>query len=170
MSSIAVSKTLEARQHDQQVAAAHQTLLHLQAAYKHAAAQPLAALTQRKPPARTMERHAQRILMAVPDYAQQVLDDPTWSALAAALTEAENAGHDPEQLLQHAARQRTLDDARSTARTLTWRIQRLAARRAPDDQAQAAQARTTATAGPAQPGRTAQIPSQPAHMAPARHR
>ncbi|MGK5548421.1 hypothetical protein ACSNOH_27380 [Streptomyces sp. URMC 127] len=54
-----------------------------------------------------------------------------WPAPAAALTEAENANHDPEYL-QHSARLRTLDDARSTAGTLTWRIQRLAARRSPE--------------------------------------
>ncbi|MEU3350967.1 relaxase/mobilization nuclease domain-containing protein [Streptomyces sp. NPDC037389] len=159
---LATARWHQARQHDQQVTAAHQALAHLQAAYQQAAAQPLATLAQSEPPARTMERHAQRILMAVPDYAQQVLDDPAWPALAAALTEAEKAGHDPEQLLQHAARQRTLDDARSTAGTLTWRIQRLAARRASGARARAAQARTTATARPAQPGH--------AHMAPARHR
>jgi hypothetical protein len=38
------------RQHDQQVTAAHQTLLHLRTAYEQAAAAPLAALAQRKPP------------------------------------------------------------------------------------------------------------------------
>ncbi|KUN87780.1 hypothetical protein AQJ66_09115 [Streptomyces bungoensis] len=113
-----------------------------QAAYQQAAAEPLAALAQRQPPARTMKRHAQRIIAILPDHADQVLDDPAWPALAAALTEAETTGHHPEQLLQHAARQRTLDDARSTARTLTWRIQRLAARQAPSDPARAAQART----------------------------
>ncbi|UQI47167.1 relaxase/mobilization nuclease domain-containing protein [Streptomyces sp. HU2014] len=167
---IATARWHQARRHDQQVAAAHQALAHLQAAYQQAAAKPLATLAQSNPPARTVERHAQRILIAVPDYAQQVLDDPAWPALAAALTEAENAGHDPEQLLQRAARLRTLDDSRSTAGTLTWRIQRLAARRAPGDRARAAQARTTATARPAQPGHATQIPSQPAYTAPARHR
>ncbi|MEU1313406.1 relaxase/mobilization nuclease domain-containing protein [Streptomyces cinnamoneus] len=159
---IATARWHQARQHDQQVAAAHQALAHLQAAYQQAAAQPLATLAQSKPLARTMERHTQRILTAVPDYAQQVLDDPAWPALAAAMTKAEKAGHDPEQLLQHAARLRTLDDACYAAGTLTWRIQRLAAKQAPGDRARAAQARTTATARPAQPGH--------AHMAPARHR
>ncbi|MFC5147121.1 relaxase/mobilization nuclease domain-containing protein [Streptomyces aureoversilis] len=161
---IAAARWHQARRHDQQA------LAHLHAAYRQAAAQPLAALAQRKPPARTMERHAQRVLVVVPDYAQQVLDDPAWPALAAALTEAENAGHDPGQLLQHAARLRTLDDARSTAGTLTWRIQRLAAKRAPGERTRAAQARTTATARPAQPSHATQIPSQPALTAPARHR
>ncbi|GGX18387.1 mobilization protein [Streptomyces malachitofuscus] len=146
---IATARWHQARRHDQQVAAAHQALVHLQAAYQQAAAEPLAALAQRPPPARTVERHAQRILMIVPEHAQRVLDDPGWPALAAALTEAETAGHDAELLLQHAARQRTLDDAHSTARTLTWRVQRLAARQVPGVQARAARAHTSATARPA---------------------
>ncbi|GGW78103.1 mobilization protein [Streptomyces lucensis JCM 4490] len=149
---LAAARWHQVHRHDQQVAAAHQALVHLQAAYHQAAAGPLTALAQRQPPGRSMERHAQRILVILPDHAQQVLDDPAWPALAAALTEAENAGHDPEQLLQHAARLRTLDDARSTARTLTWRIQRLAARQLPSDQARAAQ---TSTSVAARPGLTA---------------
>ncbi|GHF62483.1 mobilization protein [Streptomyces mashuensis] len=169
---VATARWHQARQHDQQVAAAHQTLLHLQAAYQQAAAGPLAALAQRKPPARAMEQHAQHILATMPEHAQQILDDPTWPALAAALTEAENAGHAPEQLLQHALRQRTLDDARSTAGTLTWRIQRLAARPAPSARARAPRARTTLPTQSAQPGRTVQLPnSHPAPTSPhLRHR
>ncbi len=166
----ATARWHQARQHDQQVAAAHQALVHLQAVSQQAAAEPLAALAQRQPPARTMERHAQRILVIVPEHAQQILDDPAWPALAAALTEAETAGHDPELLLQHAARRRTLDDARSTARTLTWRIQRLAARQAPSARARAAQARTSVAARTAQRGQTPPSPSQPGPATPSRHR
>ncbi|MBT2423498.1 mobilization protein [Streptomyces sp. ISL-22] len=140
---IAAARWHQTRRHDQQVAAAHQALVHLQTAYEHAAASPLTALAQRKPPARTVERHAQHIRAALPDHADQVLADPAWPALAAALTQAETAGHNPQQLLHHAADQRPLDDARSTARTLTWRIQRLGARPAPSERARAAQAGTT---------------------------
>lgn len=150
---IAAAHWYQARRHDQQVAAAHQALAHLQTAYEHAAAQPLATLAQRKPPARTVERHAQHLRAVLPDHSEQVLADPAWPALAAALTQAETAGHDPQQLLRHAARQRALDDARSTARTLTWRIQRLGTRPAPSEQARAAQVHTAeitrATASPA---------------------
>ncbi|MGW1952218.1 relaxase/mobilization nuclease domain-containing protein [Streptomyces sp. NPDC001920] len=168
---IAAARWHQVRRHDQQVAAAHQALVHLHAAYRQAAAEPLAALAQRQPPARTIERHAQRVLVMLPDHAQQILDDPAWPALAAALTEAETAGHDPEQLLQHAARQRTLDDARSTASTLTWRIQRLAARQARSDRARTARTGTYVTPQPAQPGQTPPSPSQPGPAeAPARHR
>ncbi|MGN5379546.1 relaxase/mobilization nuclease domain-containing protein [Streptomyces lasalocidi] len=151
----AAARWHQTRGHDQQVASAHQTLIHLQAAYEHAAAQPLAALAQRTPPARTMERHVQHVRAVLPDHADQVLDDPAWSALAAALAQAETVGHDPRQLLQHAADQRALDDARSTARTLTWRIQRLAQRHAPSDGARTAQARTAATVQPGQPANPA---------------
>lgn len=161
---IATARWHQSRRHDQQVAAAHQTLVHLQAAYHQAAAQPLAALAQRKPPARTVERHAHHIRAVLPDYAERVLDDPAWPALAAVLTQAETAGHAPRQLLQHAARQRTLDDARSPARTLTWRIQRLGTRPAPSARARAAQARATAqrSAAPVHSAATAVV-SQPPH-------
>ncbi|MFE0326989.1 relaxase/mobilization nuclease domain-containing protein [Streptomyces sp. NPDC058960] len=167
---IATARWHQARRHDQQVTAAHQTLVHLQAAYRQAAAEPLAALAQRRPPADIVERHAQRIIAILPEHAQQVFDDPAWPALAAALTEAENIGHDPEWLLRHAAQRRTLDDARSTARTLTWHIQRLAARQSPSDRARATQAHTSATARPAQPGQTPPNPSEPGTAAPARYR
>lgn len=155
---IATARWHQARRHDQQVAAAHQALVHLQAAYQQAAAAPLAALAQRKPLARTMERHAKRILVTLPDHAQQVLNDPAWPAL----TEAENAGHDPDQLLQHAARQYTLDDARSIARTLTWRVQRVGKGPAPKTRAPAAQARgaTKPSADPDHTPATAALPER----------
>ncbi|WP_246097477.1 relaxase/mobilization nuclease domain-containing protein [Streptomyces botrytidirepellens] len=130
------------RQHNQQVTAAHQALTHLQTAYQQAARAPLAALARRRHSAPTVERHARQIRVAVPDYAEQVLDDPAWAALVTVLTDAETAGHEPERLLQHVARQRTLDDAHSAAQVLTWRILRLSQRQAPSAQARAAQART----------------------------
>jgi methylthioribose-1-phosphate isomerase len=82
----------------------------------------------------------------LPHHAEQILDDLAWPALATALTRAETAGHAPRQLLELAARQRSLDDARSTAKTLTWRIQRLGTRPAPSQRARAAQARSATTA------------------------
>ncbi|MGW7689551.1 relaxase/mobilization nuclease domain-containing protein [Streptomyces asiaticus] len=148
------------RQHDQQVAAARQALLHLRTAYEQAAAGPLAALAQRQPPAHTIERHAKQIRTVVPDYAEEVLEDPAWAGLATVLTEAETAGHDPERLLQHVARQRTLDDAHSAAQVLTWRILRLSQRQAPSARARAAQTRSTMRSVPSpaevSPARTVQ--------------
>lgn len=160
---IAATRWHQTRHHDQQVAAAHQTLAYLQTAYEHAAAQPLAALAQRKPPTHIVEHHAQHIRTVLPDHAERILDDPAWPALAAALTQAETAGHDPQQLLQHAARQRALDDTRSIARTLTWRIQRLSERHAPSERARAAQARSAVqgSAAPVQTATTATAPQRP---------
>ncbi|MFF4793630.1 relaxase/mobilization nuclease domain-containing protein [Streptomyces sp. NPDC001276] len=132
----------ERRQHDQQVNAARQALTHLQAAYDQAAAVPLARLAHRKPPTPTIERFVTVVYEAVPTHAQQVLDDHAWAALATVLADAETAGHEPATLLRQAADQRTLDDARSPARTLTWRVQRLTQRPVPGDRAQHAGAHT----------------------------
>ncbi|MGW1286848.1 relaxase/mobilization nuclease domain-containing protein [Streptomyces sp. NPDC002586] len=137
---IAVRRHSAPRHHDQQVAAAQQTLLHLQAAYGQAAPAPLARLAARKPPADTAHRYAEHLRKAVPAHAEQILDEPAWDALAAALADAQRKGHDPADLLQQAAGQRPLDDARSPAQVLTWRIQRLGERHAPSPRARAAQA------------------------------
>ncbi|MEU0242864.1 mobilization protein [Streptomyces sp. NPDC006235] len=141
---MAAARWHQLRHHDQQVAAAHQTLVYLQAAYEQAAAAPLVALAQRRPSQQTVDRHIRRIRQVVPDHAQQVLDDPSFDALATVLTDAEAAGHDPERLLEQAAHQRPLADARRLARVLTWRIQRLSARAAVSEGARAAQARSAA--------------------------
>ncbi|MDX3613680.1 relaxase/mobilization nuclease domain-containing protein [Streptomyces europaeiscabiei] len=157
---IAAARWHQLRHHDQQVGAAQQTLLHLQAAYEQAAAAPLAALAQHRPPQQAVDRHIRQIRRAVPDHVKQVIEDPAFDALTAALAEAEAAGHDPEQLLQQAADQRALDDARRPARVLTWRVERLSARPAPSVQARAAQAHSPAWADSA-----AQRPNPPAHEA-----
>ncbi|WP_060886690.1 relaxase/mobilization nuclease domain-containing protein [Streptomyces caniscabiei] len=157
---IAAARWHQLRHHDQQVGAAQQTLLHLQAAYDQAAAAPLAALAQHRPPQQAVDRHIREIRRAVPDHVEQVIEDPAFDALTAALAEAEAAGHDPEQLLQQAADQRALDDVRRPARVLTWRVERLSARPAPSAQARAAQAHSPAWADSA-----AQRPNPPAHEA-----
>ncbi|WEB41711.1 relaxase/mobilization nuclease domain-containing protein [Streptomyces yunnanensis] len=151
---MAAARWHQQRQHDQQVIAAHQALTHLQTAYEQAAAAPLVAMAQRKPPQQKVDGFTRQIWEAVPAYAQRVLDDPTWDALATALADAEAAGHQPARLLQQAAGQRTLDDTYSPARTLAWRVQRLSARPAPSTQALAARAQSTTgirAARPAQP-------------------
>ncbi|MFJ2771737.1 relaxase/mobilization nuclease domain-containing protein [Streptomyces sp. NPDC087300] len=142
---IAATRWHRLRHHEQQVAAAHQSLLHLQAAYDKAVVQPLAVRARHRPPQRVMERHVVIIRQSVPDHAEQVLEDPAFDALTAVLAHAENAGHDPEQLLRQAADQRVLDDARRPARVLTWRVERLSAGPAPS--VRAAQAHS-ATQGP----------------------
>ncbi|WP_181727269.1 mobilization protein [Streptomyces sp. PT12] len=117
-------------QHDQQVAAARQTLVHLQAAYAQAAAAPLTAFAHRRPPRQTIERITRQIHEGAPAHARQILDDPAWGSLVAALAEAEEAGHQPERILQQALGQRSLEDARSPAEVLTWRVLRLTRRQA----------------------------------------
>ncbi|MFF9096320.1 relaxase/mobilization nuclease domain-containing protein [Streptomyces sp. NPDC014802] len=156
---IATARWHQARKHDQQVAAARRTLVHLQAAYHQAASEPLAALARRRPPARTVERHAQRVLAMLPQHAHQILKDPAWPALAAALTEAESAGHDIEQLLQHTTRHRTLEDGRSIASFLTWRIHPLGVPRA--HSAIVTHVRASLPARPARPGPLPGNPAKP---------
>ncbi len=161
---IAAARWHQLRQHDQQVAAARQTLLHLQAAYDQAAAAPLAALAQRRPPQQTVDRHIRHLRQAVPDHVEQVLEDPAFDALTAALAGAEAAGHKPEQLLQQAVDQRALASAHSPARVLTWRIERLSARPLPSTRARAAQARSAAQRSNAPVHAAASVPTaQPSH-------
>ncbi|MGW5197985.1 relaxase/mobilization nuclease domain-containing protein [Streptomyces spiralis] len=131
---IAASRWHQLRQHDQQVIAARQALVHLQAAYDQAAAVPLAVLAHRKPPTPTIDRFVALVHEAVPARAQQVFNDHAWAALATALADAQAAGHEPGTLLKQAAAQRTLDDARSPARALAWRVQRLTRRAVADAQ------------------------------------
>ncbi len=158
---IAAARWHQARRHDQQVVAARESLLHVQAAYDQAAAAPLAALAQRKPPQRTVERHIPQIRQAAPAHAEQILNDPACDALTTALAVAETAGHDPARLLHQAVDQRALDDGGSPAKVLVWRIQRLTERPAPSPRARAAQARSTTAAQPswsAQADPTAALP------------
>ncbi|MEU0896971.1 relaxase/mobilization nuclease domain-containing protein [Streptomyces massasporeus] len=161
----AAARWHQLRHHDQQVTAAHETLLHLQAAYDQAAAEPLAALAQRQPPQQAVERQIRRLRQVVPEHAEQVIEDPAFAALTTALAEAEAAGHDPERLLQQVADQRALKDARRPARVLTWRIQRLSARPAPSAQTRAAQAHSPAWADSA--ARRSDAPDHTAAASPA---
>ncbi|WP_028810520.1 relaxase/mobilization nuclease domain-containing protein [Streptomyces flavidovirens] len=140
---IAAARWHDQRQHNQQTAAAHQTLLHLQTASERTTSGHLLAAGQHRPPQKVAVRYAQLIRQTTPAHADHILADPATDALTTALAAAETAGHDPGRLLQQVADERALDDARSPARTLAWRVQRLSQRPAPSRQAQAAQARST---------------------------
>ncbi|MGW5478057.1 relaxase/mobilization nuclease domain-containing protein [Streptomyces sp. NPDC004008] len=135
---IAAARWHQLRHHDQQVAAAHQTLIHLQAAYDQASAEPLAALASRRPPRQTVDRHIRQLRQVIPDHVDQIIEDPAFDALTTALAEAEKAGHNASAVLTQALSQRALDNAHSPARALTWRIRRLADRHVPGPRAQAA--------------------------------
>lgn len=141
---VAVRRRNALEHHDQRVAAAQQTLRHLQAAYGQAAPVPLSRLAGRKPPSDVRRRYAEQLRKAVPAHAEQILGEAAWDALSAVLANAQHAGHDPAALLRQAAGQRPLDDARSPAEVLTWRVQRLGARQVPSSRARTAQARSTA--------------------------
>ncbi|MDQ1018649.1 hypothetical protein QFZ43_005198 [Streptomyces afghaniensis] len=128
------------RQHAQQEAAAEQALIHLQVAYAQVAGPVLTDLARRSPSLQTKRRFAHHLQQAATEHAERILADPAWDALAAVLAEAEAAGHNPTAILDRALSQRTLDDAHSPARALTWRIRRLGERHAPGPRAQAANA------------------------------
>ncbi|MFI5759242.1 relaxase/mobilization nuclease domain-containing protein [Streptomyces sp. NPDC051569] len=164
---IASARWHQRRHHDQQVVAAHQTLIHLQAAYEQTAAAPLTALAQRRPPQQVVERHTLLIRQTMPAHATQVIDDPSFDALTAVLATAEKAGHDPEQLLQQATDERALDDARSPARVLTWRVERLSARPVTSDRARVARMRSAARwqGTPVRPTATAPASQSPSPQA-----
>ncbi|MDO0914139.1 relaxase/mobilization nuclease domain-containing protein [Streptomyces sp. DT2A-34] len=138
------------RQHAQQQAAAEQALVHLQIAYAQVSGPVLAGLAQRSPSPQTKRRFVHHLQEAVPEHAERILADPAWDALATVLAEAETAGHNAATALDQALGQRTLDDAHSPARALTWRIRRLGERHAPSPRAEAARARST-TQRPAAP-------------------
>ncbi|MFI1097540.1 relaxase/mobilization nuclease domain-containing protein [Streptomyces sp. NPDC020917] len=94
---LAIRRWYAHRHLDQQVQATRATLTHLQAAYEHAAAAPLATLTQRHPAQRVADQHAQQLRQTIPAHADHVLSDSAWPALATALADAEATGHDPKQ-------------------------------------------------------------------------
>ncbi|MEU5838915.1 mobilization protein, partial [Streptomyces diacarni] len=117
----------------------------LQTAYNEAAKTPMASLASRKPPHAAADQHADVVRDALPEHAADILTSHHWNALATVLSDAKAAGHNPSQLLKQAADQRALDDARSPAKVLVWRIERLSQRPAPSARARAAQARSATT-------------------------
>ncbi|NEB01919.1 relaxase/mobilization nuclease domain-containing protein [Streptomyces sp. SID13726] len=116
------------KHHAQQAAAARQTAEHLRTAYRLAAPRYLGVLHRRgrrlSQPLR--RKHAAHLRQAIPELAEQILAEPGWYALAATLTDAEHAGHDPAALLTEAAARRELDTADSISDVLVWRLRRIA--------------------------------------------
>jgi hypothetical protein len=151
---LAVQRHSALHHHDRQVAAARQTLTHLQAAYAQIAPASLAELARHSPSDNTVHRYALTLHEVLPHHAEQILTENAWPALTATLAAAEAAGHNPATVLQQAAQQRPLDDAKSASEVLVWRIQRLGDRHAPGPGARTAQARRlrTQTATPTDSG------------------
>ncbi|QID40251.1 mobilization protein [Streptomyces albus] len=140
---IAAARWHEKRGHEQQAAAAEQSLIHLRTAYDAIAQPALADLARRAPRRHNTDRYAAAVRQAVPDQAERILTDPAWPALTTALAQAESAGYRPGQILTQAAGERELDTARSAAEVLTWRIVN-----APSRRASAATARTRGAVRP----------------------
>ncbi|MFE4912216.1 hypothetical protein ACFRCX_11765 [Streptomyces sp. NPDC056652] len=123
------------KNHAQQAAAAHQSAQHLRTAYRAAAQHPMAVLHQRgqgltQP---RLQRQTAHLRAGVPELAEQILAEPGWHALAAALADAEAAGHPTrhaarrrQQTPADASRRRELDTADSVSDVLVWRLRRTA--------------------------------------------
>ena len=120
---IALARWHETRHHQQQAAAAHQTLVHLQTAYRQAAEPVLADLAARTPSPQATQRYTNVLRATVPDHAPRILADPSWPALVTTLANAESAGQDPRRVLATTTQQRELDTADRPAEVLNWRIQ-----------------------------------------------
>ncbi|MCB5911053.1 mobilization protein [Streptomyces pinistramenti] len=151
-------------QHAQQEAAAQQALVHLHTAYTQVTEPILDNLARSAPSRQTKHRYAHHLQQAAPEHAERILKDRAWDALTTALAKAEARGHNAATVLDQALTQRTLDDARNPARTLTWRIQRLGQRHSPSPRAQAAKNRSATArqpAGPAHPTATVPPPQPP---------
>lgn len=106
------------RGHEQQAAAAEEAFRHLQEGYQQAATPVLADLTRRAPRAATARRFEQDVREALPNHADRILADPTWTALTTTLARAETAGHNPRRLLAEVGTQRELDSAEHPAEVL----------------------------------------------------
>ncbi|MFB7271638.1 relaxase/mobilization nuclease domain-containing protein [Streptomyces sp. NPDC056244] len=151
----AVAKWHEQRGHEQQAAAAEEAFRHLQAGYQQAAAPVLADLARRAPRAATARRFEQDLRAALPDHADRILADPTWTALTTTLAHAETAGHNARRLLTEVGTQRELDSAKHPAEVLNWRITAQ-----PNRRAQAARKRSTVS-GTSSMSATANPPATP---------
>ncbi|MEU8621867.1 mobilization protein [Streptomyces sp. NPDC048623] len=163
----AAAKWHEQRGHEQQAAAAQEALRHLQAGYQQAATPVLADLARRAPRATTARRYEQDVRAALPDHADRILADPTWTALTTTLAHAQTAGHNPRRLLAEVGAQRELDGAEHPAEVLNWHITAQ-----PNRRTQAARSRSTVN-GTSSMSATPHPPATPAATRPeerSRHR
>lgn len=152
LAAIAAARWHSARGHAQQAEASRQTVQHLRAAYRQAAAAPMQALHAqgRALPEAERRSHESTIRKALPHHLTHADTDTQHDALAATLAEAEQAGHDPKTLLQRAIDMRELDSAEDVNDVLVWRLRRLADLPAhPGDTAPSRKTGTARTAPPA---------------------
>jgi hypothetical protein len=127
LAAIAAARWHSARGHAQQAAAARQAAERLRAAYRQTASTPIRALHAQGETLPETDRHRYEttIRTALPNTTDHQ-DTRHHDALAATLAQAEQAGHDPDALLQHAIAMRELDTADNVNDVLVWRLRRLA--------------------------------------------
>ena len=125
---LAAARWHSARGHAQQAEASRQAAIHLRAAYRQSAATPMRALRDhgRALPETERRRYDSVIHATVPVRGLLTGAEGNTNALAATLAQAEQAGHDPEALLQVAIDLRELDTADDVNDVLVWRLRRLA--------------------------------------------
>ncbi|MEU4656818.1 mobilization protein [Streptomyces sp. NPDC023723] len=119
---IALTEWHAQRGHEQQAAAAQQSLVHLRAAQQQAARPAIAQLSARAPSPQAQDRLVAAVWATVPEHAQRILADPAWPALATALAQAESAGTPPRLALADLSGQRELVTADRPAEVLVWRL------------------------------------------------
>ncbi|MGX1762257.1 relaxase/mobilization nuclease domain-containing protein [Streptomyces lydicus] len=126
---LAAARWHSARGHAQQAHASRQTAEHLRTAYCQAAATPMRALHDqgRALPEAVHRTHEATIRAVLPQQGPRAGGTPMKTdALVATLAQAEQAGHDPEALLQRAIAMRELDTAEDVTDVLVWRLRRIA--------------------------------------------
>ncbi|MFJ8301104.1 relaxase/mobilization nuclease domain-containing protein [Streptomyces sp. NPDC094447] len=126
---LAAARWHSARGHAQQAHAARQAAEHLRTAYRQAAATPMRVLQDqgRVLPEAQRRSHEATLRAALPEQGVRADGLPSKTdALVATLAQAEQAGHDPEALLQQAIDMRELDTAADVNDVLVWRLRHLA--------------------------------------------
>ncbi|MEE4543667.1 mobilization protein [Streptomyces sp. V4-01] len=128
LAAIAAARWHSARGHAQQAEASRRTAQHLRAAYRHAAAAPMKALHAKGGALPEAQRRGYETTLraALPDHGVSAAPSADTVALAAILAEIEQAGHDPQALLQQAIDMRELDTAENVNDVILWRLRRLA--------------------------------------------
>ncbi|MEZ0064377.1 hypothetical protein ABIA32_000355 [Streptacidiphilus sp. MAP12-20] len=156
---IALGEWHTQRGHQQQAAAAHQSLAHLRTAQQQAAQPRLAQLTDRTPNRQEADRLAAVVQTVVPEQAQRILTDPAWPALATTLAQAESAGTPAHRALADLTGQRELATADRPAEVLLWRLRNHTADQI-NRRTNAATHRSAARRPPTTPG-LGVVPAQP---------
>ncbi|MDQ8708246.1 mobilization protein [Streptomyces sp. LHD-70] len=126
---LAAARWHSARGHAQQAQASRQAAEHLRTAYRQAAATPMRVLHDqgRALPEAERRTHETTIRAALPEQGPRADSTSTKTdALVATLAQVEQAGHDPEALLQQAIDMRELDTAADVNDVLVWRLRRIA--------------------------------------------